>query len=984
MLRIHLLGSLRLFVDGQPYPITGLPKSKLLLAYLLLNRAAPCPRDRVAFTLWPDVSEQEARANLRRHLYDLQQILPPSPPDTPWLVRTSKIIQWNPRGAYWLDLAVFESLDGSPDQLAEAVGVYTGELLDGEDEEWLSYERGRLRALFLRKLQELVHTYRERGEYARALIFVQQALEDDPLDEEMVRTYMWLRYATGDRAGALQAYRNFCDHLKRELDLPPMPDTEQLAAQISQQSLTLPAAPPKGETTQQAATAATAPAPPQEPSLPPSNVPAVMRKLIGRTEDLQALVALFQSTTSPVRLVTLTGPGGIGKTRLALEVAHALRHQQSARFADGVYFLSLASVQDRDLLLPSIAQLLEIVLSAGVPVLDELINALRYKKLLLVLDNFEHLLAAAEDLGALLAAVPDLHILVTSQALLNLYGERAFAIAPLPLPALVDDLDSAALLKTPAVNLFCEVAQSVNAQFRLTDANAAAIVEICRRLDGMPLALELAAAWVKLLPPARILEQLSARLDFLTTRLRNIPERHRSLRAAIEWSFNLLDEEERCIFTRLAIFNDSFTTGAVSAVIYGRNGHEAVVDYALLAHLTSLVEKNIIYQSVPATQDGESRFAMLSTLREYAWERLQEDADLPALRERCVHYYAEMVHQETAGWNESHQRDRLQRLLIEENNIRAALAYGLAADAPLPLLEVGAQLTAGLGAFWETTARVDEATDWLTQVVHRRATLQPETRVRILNNAGRFYHYSGQRREQSIKLHEEALRDAYVLEDVQILLDTLDSYAINANESGNFEQAANLWSEAIQIARSDASPVRLGHLLNNAATSYTMMGRYTQAIALLEESLALVRTSSSPDRIFSALVNLSNAARLDGQLETDRACLWEASQLAETVSGRILLIVFLSAAAERSLYTEDYVMSALLHSALQAICQQINMVWPVRYQQEFAGYMAKTKANLDEALFTRLLNQGARLTLDQAIERVAIWLEEGRREGVKQ
>jgi tetratricopeptide (TPR) repeat protein len=282
-----------------------------------------------------------------------------------------------------------------------------------------------------------------------------------------------------------------------------------------------------------------------------------------------------------------------------------------------------------------------------------------------------------------------------------------------------------------------------------------------------------------------------------------------------------------------------------------------------------------------------------------------------------------------------------------------------------------------LGAFWETTARVDEATEWLAQIVHRRANLRPETRVHVLNNAGRFYHYSSQRREQSSKLHEEALSTAYTLEDVQILLDTLDSYAINANESGNFEQAANLWSEAIKIARDAAAPIRLGHLLNNAATSYTMMGRYAQAITLLEESLALVRTTGSADRIFSALVNLSNAARLDGQVEMDRASLWEATHLAEGVSGRILLIVFLSAAAERSLYTEDYVMSALLHSALQAICQQINMSWPARYQQEFAGYMAKTKANLNETLFTRLLTQGARLTLEQAIERVAIWLEEG-------
>jgi predicted ATPase/DNA-binding SARP family transcriptional activator len=969
MLRIHLLGPLRLILDGQPYLMSGLPKSKLLLAYLLLNRAMPCPRDRVAFTLWPDVSEQEARANLRRHLYDLQQILPNPSGDVPWLVRTSKIIQWNPRAAYWLDVAVFESLDGSPEKLAEAVGLYGGELLGTEDEEWLSYERGRLRALFLRKLQELVHTYREQGDYARALIFVKQALEDDPLDEEMVRTYMWLRYATGDRAGALQAYRHFCEHLKRELDLPPMPETEQLVAQISQQALPVTPSPPaRMEIFRQAEPTPSIPT-------PPSNVPAAMRKLLGRAEDLQALVALFQSLENPVRLVTLTGTGGIGKTRLATEVARTLQRQQPARFADGIYFLSLASVLDRDLLLPSIAQLLEIPPDAGVPLLDGLIDALRYKRLLLVLDNFEHLLAAAEDLAALLAAIPGLHLLVTSQALLNLYGERAFSIAPLPVPNPDERLPVTTLLESPAVALFCEVAQSVNAQFQLTDANAAAIMGICRRLDGMPLAIELAAAWVKLLSPARILEQLSARLDFLTTKLRNIPARHRSLRAAIEWSFNLLDEDECALFGRLAIFNDSFTTNAISAVIYGHDDSSLTVDYQILAHLTSLVEKNMIYQ-LPAAQDGENRFAMLSTLREYAWERLQEDSDLPALQERCVRYYAALIHRETAQWNELRQQEKLQRLLLEENNVRAALSYGLTTDATLPLLEVAAQLVAGLVVFWETTARFSEAIEWLNQIIHRRASLQRETRVRVLNGAGRFYHYDHQHREEAARLHEEALQIAYALEDVHILLDTLDGYAIHANESGNLEQAAALWTEAIQIARSAAAPVRLGHLLNNAATSYTMMGKYIQAMSLLEESLVLVRASGSPDRIFSALINLSNAARLDGNLEMDRAYLQEASQLAENVSSRIGLIVFLSAAAERALYVEDYAMSALLHSALQAICQQINMAWPARYQQEFAGYMAKTKAHLEETFFHRLINQGARLPLDQAIERVAIWLEE--------
>jgi tetratricopeptide (TPR) repeat protein len=231
-----------------------------------------------------------------------------------------------------------------------------------------------------------------------------------------------------------------------------------------------------------------------------------------------------------------------------------------------------------------------------------------------------------------------------------------------------------------------------------------------------------------------------------------------------------------------------------------------------------------------------------------------------------------------------------------------------------------------------------------------------------------------------LKLHREALEAAYNQEDAPLLMDTLDSYAITCNESDQFEQAADLWTKAIEIARGEAPVARLAHLLNNAATSYTMMGQYVQAMALLEESLALLRTLPNRDRIFSALVNLSNAARKSGDRYLDRVYLCEAAEQANLISNRTLQIVFLSAAAERALYTEDYPMSALLHSALQSICQQVNMVWPARYQQEFAGYIAQTKAHLDEVLFNRLFNQGMRLTLEQALDRVAIWLDEGQRD----
>jgi tetratricopeptide (TPR) repeat protein len=280
---------------------------------------------------------------------------------------------------------------------------------------------------------------------------------------------------------------------------------------------------------------------------------------------------------------------------------------------------------------------------------------------------------------------------------------------------------------------------------------------------------------------------------------------------------------------------------------------------------------------------------------------------------------------------------------------------------------------------WETTARFYEAVESLRPILARREELSAPVRVALLNEAGRFFRYGGDSKEALLKLHEEALSEAYLLEDVHLLLDTLDVYAISANEGGEIALAAKLWSEAIELARNEAPLLRLGHLLNNAATSYTMMGQPDRATVLLEESLTIARKAEGIDRIFGALTNLSNAARLAGNANQDHAYLTEAIALAETTKNHTMRIVFLSAAAESALYHKDYPMSALLHSALQAICQQVNMAWPLRYQQEFARYMTQTQAHIDEAIYPRLIQQGARFTLDQAIERVAIWLEEGRR-----
>lgn len=306
MLHIHLFGYLRLLVDGEPYRFRGLPKTTSLLAYLLLNRDTAVSREHLAFLLWDDVAEDEARANLRRHLHDLTKQLPPG---EDWLLRDMKTVQWNSAAPTWLDIAEFESLCRQKDRLTEAIAIYTGDPLQNSYEDWLITERERYKSLFLTTLSGLMAREWERGDLYQSMIYARQLLNQDPLREDVLRDYMQLRHASGDRAGALQLYQQFKERLEEELGVEPMPETAELYEQLStsQSAVVLPKSHPLQPPT----------APP--PSAPPHNLPTRITSFVGREEELAQVCHLIGSPGSQVRLLTITGPGGTGKTRLAVE-----------------------------------------------------------------------------------------------------------------------------------------------------------------------------------------------------------------------------------------------------------------------------------------------------------------------------------------------------------------------------------------------------------------------------------------------------------------------------------------------------------------------------------------------------------------------------------------------------------------------------------------------------------------------------------------
>lgn len=831
-LRLTLLGGLHITRGG--VPLTGFvsAKAQALFCYLaILGR--PQTRTELAGLLWGDRPEAIAAGSLRQALANLNQIV------GPYLTVTRQTVAFNRDSAYWLDVERFEAgLQGAPPEaeaLREAVTLYHGDLLQGffvrdapTFDDWLSLERERVRGLALHAFRTLTAGYALRRQFAPGLDYTRRWLTLEPWNEEAHRQLMSLLAHSGQRSAALAQYET-CRRLLREaLDVEPMAETIALYDRLRKAAVATPH------------------------NLPPSSTP-----LVGRAPELAELVRLLAQPDC--RLLTLSGLSGIGKTRLALEAAQA----QLANFPQGVFFAPLAALHSVDFLAPTLAEAVGLTLYAGDQPKSQLLHYLSDKRLLLVADSFEHVLEGVGLLTEILTLAPEVKILVTSTEQLNVHEEWVLSLAGLSVPP--PDHDQA-IEDYGAAELFLQCARRVSRNVPLTAAEKRCVARVCQLVEGMPLALELASAWVRSIPYGDIVAEIERSHDFLTTTLRDVPERHRSVRAAFNYSWEQLLPLEQEAFSQLAVFRQSFERTAAQAVAL-----------ASLPVLSALVDKSLLIR----TEAG--RYQVHDLLRQYAKEKLEHNAVEAQARDRHLEFFLQLAEEADSKLHGPEQLLWLDRLEAEHDNIRSALEWALKDTGRGRPADRALRLAGSLGLFWDLRGHFSEGRQWLEQALALSPSSPPglaeqSARSQALYWAGHIakwqgdYHRAAELAAANLKLCR-ALGDAWRTAYALYLCGSV------ANKQGELGRAQQFLDESLSGFRAVNARWGLAHTLGTLGNIARAEGREAQALTWLEESHELYRRLGDRRGLARSLNRLWHWPYRQGDFGRATALLEEAAGL---------------------------------------------------------------------------------------------------------
>jgi predicted ATPase/transcriptional regulator with XRE-family HTH domain len=691
------------------------------------------------------------------------------------------------------------------------------------------------------------------------------------------------------------------------------------------------------------------------PALP--FVPMPLTRLIGREVEIEALRTILQR--DDVRFVTLTGAGGSGKTRLAIAVAA----EMGDAFPDGVVFVDLSPLTDPTLVVPTIATSLGVREVVDQSLSETLSSFLTSKQLLLVLDNCERILAAAPDITTLLAACPGLSVLATSREPLHVRGEREFPVPPLPLPATTPLLELGQFASAPAIALFVERAEESQPEFTMTTENMAAVAAICRRLDGLPLAIELAAARVKVLPPQALLVRLEHRLPLLTGGGRDLPARQRTMRDAIAWSYDLLSPDEQALFRRLAVFAGGFTLASAEAVA-AADGRLAVLD-----GLVALVEQSLVRQMPGA--GAEPRYQMLETVREFGLERLVSSGDADDARQRHAEHFlrvsADLMQASTILMDHA----SLTRVVAEHDNVRLALVWYDQHGEIDALL----QLSSLLYGLWFSRGLYREGVQWVDRALERSQRVPSSTLIRALDGAGTLAIFQGDY-VRATSFIEEGLALAQVLGDPSLMSEALTYAAFLAYRHRAFARAEELLAEARHIlaGSAESEPGALPFLTLGGVVPFfhigdlaLVQGQFAQAATEYEEAIALFQAAGSETGLRDMQAGLAAVRYLTGDVPQAAALYGESLQQSHAMAFWPLVVSSLLGLAGIAIEVGDPVGGARLLGAAEGIASSLGAVMYTRDYPVHDRVLATVRLALDEQRFANVRETGRALSIEVAI-----------------
>ena len=937
MLEVRLLGKFDVRRDGKTIVITSRP-AQSLFAYLIMNAGTAHRREKLAGMLWPDSLEGTARDNLRHALWRVRKALP-SQPEAEYLLADDLSISFNASTEYWLDAAELEKVseNASTDELIAVLSEYQGELLLGFHDEWIVLEREHLNSIFEHHMARLMSLLQEEERWLDILDWGERWIKLGKTPEPAYRALMSAHAAQGDMYKVAAMYERCVKSLK-ELGIEPSEQTKKLYENLklgigTPKSVFLSTKVPAKKTS--------------------SNMPVPLTSFVGREKELKEITRLLSSS----RLLTLTGPGGVGKTRLAIRAASDAIQE----FPDGVFWVDLAGLSDANLIPQEIARSLKVRELPMEPMIETLGNYLVSKDLLIVLDACEHLIeASAKCVEQLLAACPKLKILASSRERLGIFNETVWHVPSLPLPELKQNPSLKEIQGFASIQLFITRAGSINSDFSLSDLNARPVAQICNQLDGMPLAIELAAARAEMLTVDQIASRLNNRFSVLTSGSRTAMQRHQTLRATIDWSHDLLTEPERVLFRRLAVFAGGFTLEAAEAVCsLGELEGSDILDL-----LGRLIDKSLVIVE-QTTTTGETRYRLLETIHQYALEKLSGMGEEPAIRDQHLEFYLNLAETSERYIFGNESILWFNRLDNELDNLRAAMDSATNTGKAVATLRMAGALV----YFWLAHGPLSE---WHDRI--RRALSLPEgmertsARAKALNGIGYLYWVDINPTDRRSEL-EEALSIGRELGDPWNTATALRNLGLLENIQGNYSQARLFLEQSLEIWREIGPEWKLesSRILTFLGDVALNQGEEERARSLYEETAAILREHGDKNFLAYSARRLGQLACRRGDYEKAIAFCKESLILNQKVGDRrgVLACIagFAAIAVARGKFEHAARLMAAVENQLASIGTRLLQLDKFEYERN----LAFLREQLDEKSLAKFLAQGKAMTLKQAI-----------------